>query len=118
MQPTSIINGSGSCFPLLSRPAYSLIIPAKNKDPDRYATRISPKRTNMGLKYCKDPFDQAPFPGWAAPCVEPPLQHLPMPPLWAHFFPQDLSFLHIFALSPPQHFISHPFLQQSFPQLS
>jgi hypothetical protein len=40
-----------------------------------------------------------------------------MPPLWEHFFPQELSFLHIFALLPPQHFISQPFLQQSFSQL-
>jgi hypothetical protein len=40
-----------------------------------------------------------------------------VPPLWEHFFPQVLSFLHIFALLPPQHFISQPFLQQSFSQL-
>jgi hypothetical protein len=40
-----------------------------------------------------------------------------MPPLWAHFFPQVLPFLHIFVLSPPQHFISQLLLQQSFSQL-
>jgi hypothetical protein len=37
--------------------------------------------------------------------------------MWAHFLPQFLPLLHIFALSPLQHFMSQPSLQQSFSQL-
>jgi hypothetical protein len=37
--------------------------------------------------------------------------------LWEHFLPQPLPLLHIFALSPEQHFMSQPLLQQSFSQL-
>jgi hypothetical protein len=93
------------------------LIPALNRYPDRYAIRISRLGTNLGLSDFIESFDQTPALGWAAPCGEPPWQHFALPPLWEHFLPQPLPLLHIFALSPLQHFISQPFLQQSFPQL-
>jgi hypothetical protein len=114
----SSIYGPGFCLSLSLSASIFPLDSGANRNPDRCAIRISPFGANSGLNYFLWSFDQAPAFGWAAPCGEPSWQHFPMPPLWAHFFPQFLSLLHIFALSPLQHFMSDPLLQQSLPQLS